>query len=364
MPFLAPASEPATGLVETVSAAGDPSRPATPFEPLDSEAMGFGLMRYAELVAARSAPRAVLATVLQDFGIDAESHARIEAYWKRKFEQDGVLALEFGRLLALAKKPRAAQPAASSAPFGTGTVLALDVPKVAPTPFEAAPAKGASTRPGAATELGPAPPTGRVTPFQPTPPEVHGFNLMRYCELVAARGEPGVDIESVLAEFSIDADTHARVEAYWRRKFEENGLLALEFGRLHTQAKQARAGRKAPRAAAFGTGTSLAVDVPRNVIPFAAPAKEAAPAPDTPTPTQGAPPAPAPVPELRVEQYAWVVAALRKTTDEAATLARLRLTPETRKELEARWAARMAADSALREAFLNALARHLAGEAK
>ena len=58
-----------------------------------------------------------------------------------------------------------------------------------------------------------------------------------------------------------------------------------------------------------------------------------------------------------------MVAALRKTTDEAATLARFRLTPETRKALEAHWAKRMAADGTLRETFLAALARHLAGGA-
>lgn len=72
------------------------------------------------------------------------------------------------------------------------------------------------------------------------------------------------------------------------------------------------------------------------------------------------------LPELSVEQYAWLVATLRRVApaDVPATLARLRLTHETRRELEERWAKRMAADGALRESFLGALARHLAAGAR
>jgi hypothetical protein len=44
-----------------------------------------------------------------------------------------------------------------------------------------------------------------------------------------------------------------------------------------------------------------------------------------------------------------------------ALLARVRLTGETRKDLEVLWAGRMAADAALKEAFLAALGRFLRG---
>lgn len=63
----------------------------------------------------------------------------------------------------------------------------------------------------------------------------------------------------------------------------------------------------------------------------------------------------------QIERYAWLVATFRKAApaDLPATLARFGLTTESRKELEAQWAKRMAEDASLREAFLAALARHL-----
>ena len=78
---------------------------------------------------------------------------------------------------------------------------------------------------------------------------------------------------------------------------------------------------------------------------------------------EAAPP-PGPLPELSVEQYAWVVAKLRKATsaDFAATLATLRLTPETREQLEAHWRARMGRDPALQQAFIAALGRLMKGK--
>ena len=321
---------------------------ATPFEALDPEALGFNLTRYADLVAARSESGADMTAVLAEMKIDADAHARIEAYWRRRFAENGLLALDFGRLIGQAKKARADRRAPRpAAPFGTGTSLAVDAPRAPATPFDS----GSGTAGARSTPPGPA------TPFEAPPPEALGFNLIRYADLVAARSEPGADMAAVLAELEIDTDAHGRIEAYWSRKFAESGLLALEFGRLLTQAKKARADKRAPRPAApFGTGTSLALDVPRSAMPFAAEAAE--PAATTPLPGPVAPPQ---IPELSVDQYAWIVASLRKATDVPAVLARFRLTPETRKELEARWAKRMAADQTLRETFIAALGRHLGG---
>jgi hypothetical protein len=67
------------------------------------------------------------------------------------------------------------------------------------------------------------------------------------------------------------------------------------------------------------------------------------------------------LPELSVEQYAWVVAKLRKAApaEFARTLATLRLTPETRGQLEAHWRARMGRDPELQQAFIAALGRFM-----
>jgi hypothetical protein len=64
---------------------------------------------------------------------------------------------------------------------------------------------------------------------------------------------------------------------------------------------------------------------------------------------------------MSVEQYAWLVATFRRTApaDVPALLARVRLTPESRKELEEQWRKRMAADPAIQAAFVAALSRHL-----
>lgn len=327
MPF--EGSKPAAVGSVTVGAPGASSEPATPLEAVEPEVMGFNLMRYSDLVAACAEPGADVAAVLAELGIDAETHGRIEAFWWHKFSQNGVLALEFGRLVTQAQNARAEKRAPKpAAPVGR-TVLALDTASTQATPFGA-----------------PREPAGSAIPFEVLDADAMGFNLVRYAHLVAARSEPSADMAAVLAEFGIDAGTHDQIEAYWRRRFVENGLLALEFGRLNAQAKKARADRRMSKpTASVGTGTSLAVDVPRAAMPFAVAAKEA------------------PAPELTVDQYAWIVASLRKSTDVPATLALFRLTLESRKELEARWAKRMAADPALRETFLAALGRHMAGGA-
>jgi hypothetical protein len=291
-----------------------------------------------------------------------------------------------GPAMPFREGPPPAVAASSSGPKGApsisgGTALAIEAPRGSSMPFHA---EG---------ERSPAPAAG-------ADPEAMGFDLPRYAELVAARSAPGADLAAVLAEIGIDAAVHERVEAYWRRKFSENGMLALDFERLVVRARSSRAAvgpvaagppagaflrpaEPSPKRAPVGSGTALVLDVkpapatpfqpalgapevPRPATPAAPPAGSgtslAVEVPHDALPFAAAPPpaAPPPVPELTVEQYAWVVASLRKATDVAAALARFRLTPESRRELEARWAKRMAADEALREAFLAALGRHLA----
>ena len=235
----------------------------------------------------------------------------------------------------------------------TGTALAFELPRGQATPFPSGPGAPGAVAPSAAapakhfgsgTAWAPSGPSGPATPFLASEPEALGFNLIRYTELVAARDESPGDLVGVLVQFGIDASGHAQIEAYWRRKLSEDAMLGLRFGPLLVDTKKALAARRAPRAAApLGAGTMMALEVPR-VAPLPASAS-------------------APPPELSVDQYAWLVATLRKTApaDLPTVLGRFRLTPETRKDLEDRWSKRMAADPALQQRFIAALTQRLAG---
>ena len=117
--------------------------------------------------------------------------------------------------------------------------------------------------------------------------------------------------------------------------------MGLQFGRLVTHAKKSLADRRETKPVeSSGARTSLALDLAST--PSGSPASQADPS---------------------IEQYAWLVALLRKTpaADLPVVLAGVSLTPESRRELEERWARRMASDPALREMFLAALARHMKG---
>lgn len=237
------------------------------------------------------------------------------------------------------------EPSHKAAPhFSSGTSPSLDVAHGPATPFGAA-ARGASTpRFSAATAYASETPSGPAMPFQAAEPEALGFGLMRYADLVAARDEPGANRAAVLAEFGIDDAAYAQIEAHWRGKLSTSIFHAANFVGLLGEAKKALAARRTlPVTARVGSSTVLALEAKRDA-------------------TTGAV-IPPPLPDLSVEQYAWLVAALRNATpaEVPATLTRLRLTRETRREVEDRWAKRMAADPALQERFLAALARHLGG---
>jgi len=143
------------------------------------------------------------------------------------------------------------------------------------------------------------------------------------------------------------------------------------------------------------SGTALALDIPKIIaaMPFqkarAAGSGEGPPAssvalppPDSvarpaaaasATPGQSAPHAPeaplpaTPLPELAAEQYAWLVAALRRARGPAEVEQAFRalgMSPELQRPLEELWRARMAADPASQQRFLAALQRYLASPAK
>ena len=283
--------------------------PVTPIEPAPMT-----VPAYHEPVVARPPPRAV-----------------------PSFTQGTAMAFEVSRGPAIPFREGApasplSAPSQPSPPrVGSGTSLAVEVPRGLVTPFAAAPPPPGPPPPrapppapvGSGTAITPAEPASPALPFREI--ATLGFDLARYVALVAAREEPGAVLAGVLGQLAIDVAAHEQIESFWRKKLADDGLLALDFGRRLMTVQKDLAARRAARPVAL--------------------AKEAAP-----------------VPELNVEQYAWVVATLRRTApaELPVVLARFRLSAETRRELEDHWRARMAADSALQQEFLAALGRHLA----
>jgi hypothetical protein len=100
---------------QTVGPTLSPVAAATPFRPADAEAQGFTLEKYAALVAARQKSGGPTPAVLTQFGLDAERHAALDAYWTRRFSANGMLALDFGRFVAAAQKSLEAAPAVAPA---------------------------------------------------------------------------------------------------------------------------------------------------------------------------------------------------------------------------------------------------------
>jgi len=235
---------------------------------------------------------------------------------------------------------------------------------------------------GAPVTTAPAP-----TASAPTPREVRGVDLNRFASITAEiRANPGT-IEATLRRHGLAGESAYReIECAFHNHFAADAEVARDYHRLlaHHDGRLRVA------------GTSLSLDVPRGPAlpfvapPFSEPSASAATAPRGST--QGAvvasgtapmgtgtmltldvPHVPPPLadipvllPGLTVDQYAWLTATFRRTApaDLPAVLARVRLTPETRKELEARWSSRMAADPHLKETFLLLLARHLGGPAR
>jgi hypothetical protein len=189
----------------------------------------------------------------------------------------------------------------------------------------------------------PMPDAGPSTPFVAPEAGPFGFTLQRYAELIAACQEPGAPREQVFARFGLDAASFTDLDSAWKARLRAEAGLTLEFHRRLAEETRALAERRRETAERpKRSGATVAIPVHN-------------PSPEAPAPH---------VPELTVEQYAWVVVTLRKATapaDLEQALARFRLTAETRRQLEERWRARMAADPALQARFLALLAGHLRG---
>ncbi|MFO0612398.1 MAG: hypothetical protein U0414_07415 [Polyangiaceae bacterium] len=211
-------------------------------------------------------------------------------------------------------------------------------------PFsEAAPGTPAAPPVGQLTAWTPeAQPASPATPFEVLDPAAHGVSLVRYADLVSQLQEPGADAAKVLAAWGLDAEKRRSIDDYFNRKFSREARWAAEFSRMLVQAQRANAERKADAAKQQAQGSASAAP-----------------------PLEDSPPSQRPisaVPELGLEQYAWVFATLERTPSDhlEPVLARLRLTRASRALLDAKWAARMAAEPGLREAFAAAVQRHLA----
>ena len=223
--------------------------------------------------------------------------------------------------------PRKEPPAPGGGP-GTGTSLVVDIPRALITPFQkhAETAKaGAPPASTGAPPLSAAPAGGAPTAAKPAPgPPVNA----------APASLTGTALASPLAALA----------------------AAIPFKAKAPAAAQPPASPSSPAPPQAGAPAS-----PSNpAAPQAgAPASSSNPA----APQAGA----GPLPELTVEQYAWLVAALRRTRGPAEVehaFRALRLSPDVQKPLEERWRARMAADPALQQRFLAALATHLSGAAR
>jgi hypothetical protein len=223
-----------------------------------------------------------------------------------------------------APKPESAPPRQR---IDSGTALAHE-------PHANEPPRGAGVPPPLerTAALSAAPSAGAL-PFRPESAEMALFPLVRYAALVAARQARNVDRAAVLARFGLDGPGHERIEALWQARIAQDPRVALEFTRQLEAATRAQASQEKPENRGK---TALSLD---------ATGKEASPG----------------LPELTVEQYAWLVATLRKAGPEGtpAVLARMRLDPPRRAQLEAHWRERLARDPALRETFTAALARQL-----
>ena len=175
------------------------------------------------------------------------------------------------------------------------------------------------------------------------------------------------EFAALRAEILRTGDLGAAIE---RAGLQPNDWTALEDDWQAALAREAATGGRALSAqylAAFrrpdGRESDAAQGLPTYLI-----AQQGAPVAVRSVPVEAASPPVGPVlrpglPVLSIQQYAWVSATLTAATaaELPAALAKLRLTIETRAELEAAWNAFLNADGAARTAFMLALGREFEG---
>jgi hypothetical protein len=247
--------------------------------------------------------------------------------------------------------PEVAQPSPRKEPPapggpGTGTSLVVDIPRSLVTPFqkqaEAAKDSAPPASPGAPAAQAPPPPDPPVAPAAQAPPPAPAAAPAGSAP-TASKPVPAPPVNAAPASLTGTA-LASPIAAI---------VAAMPFKAKAPGAAQPPASPSSPAPPQAGAPASPSSP---------APAQAGAPvSPSSPAPAQtGAPP----LPELTVEQYAWLVAALRRARGPAEVeqaFRALRLSPDVQRPLEERWRARMAADPALQQRFLAALATHLSG---
>lgn len=211
---------------------------------------------------------------------------------------------------------------------------------------------------------------GPSTPFEAPDPEARGVSLTQYATLVTKLQARGADRSAILSAAKLDEAAYTAVCAHYDKLFSKKAMLSIEFSRLLTAAQKALAEEKTSPSSAGRTEDMPAVS--RATAAAMSAGKSTPPPTSQPTsqpPSGGAASADPPsamrsAPTLSVAQYAWVFVTLKKATpaDMPNVLERLRLTPESRRELDADWAAKIKKDSGVRYDFKQALARSMSTE--
>ncbi|MEP7123452.1 MAG: hypothetical protein ABJE95_21170 [Byssovorax sp.] len=192
------AAGPRVDLGQTVGPSLTPVTAAVPFRPADPEAQGLTLEQYAALVAARQKAGGPTPAFFAHFGLDAERHAALDAYWTRRFAANGMLALDFGRFVAAAQK-------------SLETVAAPPVP-VAP--------------------IVPVAPVAPVVPVVPpeAPSPLPDLTVEQYAWIVARlRQAAPPDLPAVLVTLRLTPETRELLEAHWRARMARDTALQQAF---------------------------------------------------------------------------------------------------------------------------------------
>lgn len=300
---------------------------------------------------------------IESLGLTMSDVARVGRSWRRKMEADPQLAEKLAELAPRARPPtsvRAAplelrrfpwspatpegpvvelKPSAEqvsqdgTAPRGQATPQLASFQRLPPS-LAAAPAISAPAAVGAVTEwLSPTVAPKPATPFSEVEPGAQGVPLSRYAEVVAALQEASADKSAVLRDRDLSDAQWAAVSQHYEQKFSRQARWSMEFGRLLAAAQKALRERREEAAKPLPRTTRVASQSEARA-------------------TEALPIGPA-LPELTVDQYAWIVGAVRSAIgrDLPDVLARFRLTQDSYRALEARWRDRMGGDPALAEAF-------------
>jgi hypothetical protein len=295
-----------------------------------------------------------LEQALRDARLSPAEWRTLERHWCQELAREASSgAGDLGaRYLASFFGSRASDPTATQAdavePKRELLVPSFLIPRSAPTASSASvEASPPSTTPAVSRMTAWAPPVQAskpATPFEVLERGAQGVTLVQYAELCALlEADPGAT-ERVLGDRALTPEMWRSVGIHYAQKLTQEPRWATEFQRLVARARASVQERQQ-----HSGDPKLGM-----TRPIQSPSAASTNATIAPTPRPI-------LPDLSVDQYAWIVASLRKATEAElpATLDRLRLTPAARAALETRWRERMSAEPGLADRFAEALRRHL-----